>query len=166
MMKNNSFVPLVLLIILGSGCSHRAPKPESAAPSAAQTPSAPDDLALPKCGPSGCEQTINEYLKTVALPKILNSHVVHECFLENKRASKKELKPGFLSFRFEIKLVPEGKRVVPENVYLSSFQNVPEWTKPCLNKGYQKFSFPPFPDTKLESASAFGTINVNWNSKK
>jgi len=165
-MKNSIAWIGVLLLVLVSSCSHSKPKTEEASPIANVIPTPTDTpLAMPDCGKRGCGSSENDYLNSVALPKILNSSLVQECFLNRPKVKAKELKPGFLSFRFEIKLVPEGKKVVPESVYLSSFQNVPEWTKPCLIKGYQNFVFPPFPDKNLKSTSAFGTVNTTWAPK-
>jgi hypothetical protein len=167
-MKKLDVLTLLILTVLGSGCSHgKSEQLPEVAPSEAgildtPMPESTEILSLPK----GSSTSINDYLNQVALPKIVNANVVHECFLDNPKAKSKELRTGRLSFRFEIKLTAEGKQVVPENVYLSSFSNVPEWTKPCMIKGYQKLKLPPFYDSSVKTTSAFGTINMSWTPKR
>ena len=155
---------LLVSIVLMSACSHSKPKAdENPPPLTKQDSETREVMSMPDCGPKGCGSSANDYLNTVALPKILNSSVVQKCFLSNPKTKKKELKPGFLSYRFEITLAALQNQVVVDNVYLSSFQNVPEWTKPCLIDGYRKFTFPPFPDKNMKSTSAFGTVSTSWN---
>ena len=144
-------------------CSHSPPKTSSdqaLAPSPSTTPSNDNDLVinLRKNSPMG----VNEYLDTIVLPKIVNSGLVHDCFLDSSRASKRELASGHLSFQFEIKLEAAENQVNVTQVYLSSIQNLPNWAKPCLISGYKKFIFPPFPDPTLATKSAFGEVNMTW----
>jgi hypothetical protein len=156
--------------VLLASCSHNKPAPESTtvAAQATPTPDPVEGILDPLDCPNGRCSTANtnEYLNTVVMPKILHSNVVHDCFLNKKRATQKELAHGQGSFHFEAKVVANGDHVNLEHIYLSRFTNIPLWSKACLVKEYQKMSFPPFQDKRVKSTSAFATVEISWAKEK
>jgi hypothetical protein len=156
MRKSKKPVLALALVMSLFACSHAKTQTDRAATA---EPTATQALGEAKFT---SRMNMDEYLKTIALPKMASSHLVHQCFLNNPKATKKELARGNLSYRFEVKLVADENQVIVDQVYLSSFKNYPKWAKPCLIEGYKKFTFPPFPDASAKSTSAFGEVNMTW----
>jgi hypothetical protein len=168
-MKMKSLLVLVLTGMLFSACSHKEAKPDydqSPATDAEASATPSPDLSLPMCDGKACTGTgAYEYLNTIALPRIIKSKAVQECYIKNPKATPKELASGYLTFHFEIKLLADGDHVKVGHVYLSSYINVPEWTKPCLIDKYKEMTFPKFSDPDLKTAKAFGTVEMTWDPK-